>query len=93
MDRAQEFDFVWGLLDAGASFLDATVRVQLCVKIGAGDYRDSIVELLQRFSTVDAAIPPRLAPSLWAWVNGFMGSDSETFLHTLASRIRISNAS
>lgn len=92
MDRAQEFEFVWALMDAAEAFLDAEHRVRLCVRIGAGEYRETIVDLLQRFTTSDTALPPALAASLWAWMRGFVGSDSETALRTLARRIRVADA-
>ena len=90
MDRSQEFTFVWALLDEAAAFLGDSVRGQLCIQIGAGEYRETIVALLQHFTASDTALPPVLAASLWAWMNGFAGSDSETPLRALAARIRIS---
>jgi hypothetical protein len=93
MDRAQEFAFAWALLDAAAPFLGESDRVQLCIRIGAGEYRESIIELLQRFTRKDSALPPVLAASLWAWMGGFVGSDAEIPLRNLASRIRVSNVS
>ena len=90
MNRAEEFAFSWALLDAASVFLAEQSHVQLCVRIGAGEYRETITELLERFSCADMAIPPALSASLWAWINGFVGSDAETPLRNLASRIRVS---
>ena len=91
MDRAQEFTFAWALLDVATACLDEATRVRLCVRIGAGEYREAIVELLQRFTRSDTSLPPVLAASLWAWMGGFVGSGFETSLRDLASRIRVSN--
>lgn len=91
MDRAQEFAFAWALLDARPAFLSEADRVQLCIRIGAGEYRESIIDLLQRFTGSDTPLPPVLAASLWAWMAGFVGSDFETPLRDLASRIQVSN--
>ncbi|UXA11461.1 hypothetical protein KXD97_26150 [Mycobacterium sp. SMC-8] len=90
MDRAEEFTFAWALLDHAAAFLDKPTRVQLCIRVGAGELREAIIELLQHFTISDNALPPVLAASLWSWMNGFVGSDSETSLRDLASRIRVS---
>ncbi|BBZ04243.1 hypothetical protein MCHIJ_36800 [Mycolicibacterium chitae] len=92
MNRAEEFTFVWALLDAADVILDEATRMRLCIRIGAGEYRESIIELLRRFTSSDTAIPPGLSASLWAWVNGFVGSDAETVLRGLAARIRIASA-
>lgn len=89
MNRSEEFTFAWNLLDM-ATFLEPGARVQLCVRIGAGEYRETIIELLQHFRRVDTALPPAMAASLWAWMNGFAGSDSEIPLRDLASGIRVS---
>ncbi|QVI27227.1 hypothetical protein MN2019_23920 [Mycolicibacterium neoaurum] len=91
MDRSEEFAFVWALLDEASAFLDGPTRVQLCVRIGAGEYRETITELLCQFMRTDTPLPPVLSASLWAWTNGFIGSDFETPLRSLVSRIRVSN--
>jgi hypothetical protein len=65
----------------------------LCIRIGAGEYREAIIELLQHFTLGDTSLPPVLAASLWAWMGGFVGSDAETSLRDLAGRIRVSNVS
>lgn len=91
MDRAEEFSFAWKLLDHAALLIEPPARVQLCIKIGAGDLREAIIQLLGQFAHADMALPPMLAADLWAWLNGFTGSDAETHLRDLASRVRVSN--
>ena len=91
MNRAEEFAFAWALLDHAAAFLDGPNRAQLCIRIGTGELREAIVELLQCFTISGTSIPPVLAASLWAWMNGFVGSDFEIPLRDLAGRIRVSN--
>lgn len=90
MNRAEEFTFAWALMDAATTLLDEAARVRLCVRIGAGEYRESIIELLRHFIGSDAPLAPAHSASLWAWMNGFVGSDFETPLRVLASRIRVS---
>jgi hypothetical protein len=51
----------------------------------------AIIVLLQHFTISDTALPPVLAASVWAWMDGFVGSDFETSLRDLASLIRVSN--
>lgn len=92
MNRAEEFAFAWALLEESSTFLDAASRHELCVRLGAGDYRDSITLLLQHFMDSDMPLPPVLSASLWAWIYGFVGSDYETPLRDLASGIRVSAA-
>lgn len=92
MNSVEEKQFAWALIDAAASFLSSASRSWLCVKIGAGEQRQAIVELLAGFVTNGTELPPALAPSLWAWINGFLGSASEPRLRDLASRIRLSNS-
>ena len=90
MDRAQEFVIVWALLDDAGVFLDAAIRVKLCIQIGAGEYRETITDLLQHFTAADAAMSPALSASLRPWLKGFVGSDYETPLRNLVGRIRVS---
>ena len=87
MNRAEEFTFAWALIDQARDILDDHARLQLCIRVGAGEYRETITELLQRITTHGLALPPALTASLWSWIHGFVGSDSETSLRDLASRI------
>ncbi|OBF37458.1 hypothetical protein A5719_21860 [Mycolicibacterium peregrinum] len=91
MDRAEESAFVWALMDGAGSFLSTEARAWLCVKIGAGEQDRAILDLLRGFVRNDAALPPVLAGSLWAWMGGFVGSEGETALRELAFRLRLSD--
>lgn len=93
MDRAEEYTFVWGLLDEAGVILDDAERAKLCIRIGAGEYRETIIDLLQRFASSGTVLLPASSVSLRTWMTGFVGSDSEMSLRDLASRIRPSNAS
>jgi len=93
MDRAEETTFAWALFDQAVTHLDRASRARLCVRIGAGNQRGAIIELLEGFAQNDTALPSVLAESLWAWMNGFTGSDAETLLRELANRIRVTNVS
>ena len=90
MNRAEEFDFAWALMDTVAGLLDEATRVGLCVRIGSGEYRETIIALLQELIRRDIALAPAHSASLWAWMNGFVGSDSEIPLRHLASKITVS---
>ncbi len=90
MDRSDEMSFAWALADAAKPFISAGAYTWLCVKIGAGEYRHAILELLERFVARDAEFPLALAPSLWAWVSGFGGCSAEERLRTLGMGLRLS---
>lgn len=93
MNRAEESAFAWALLDSAEAFLTKRVRAWLCVRIGAGELDTAVEELLQRFVASNTAMPAALVPSLWAWVDGFAGSDGEAGLRELAMRIRLFSSS
>lgn len=93
MNRADENEFAWALMGSAKPFLADTVNSWLCVKIGAGEQNVAIRELLERFVGNGATLPPALVASLWAWINGFVGSDEETALRDLAVRIRVAQTS
>ncbi|OBF37427.1 hypothetical protein A5719_21665 [Mycolicibacterium peregrinum] len=81
--------FAWALADAARHFVGPSAHSWLCVRIGAGEYRGAIMELLQRFVDRDAEFPLALAPSLWSWAAGFTGSGSEESLRDLGLRLRL----
>ena len=89
MDRADEMKFAWALADTARPLLGPQAYKWLCVKIGAGEYRGAVTELLQLFVARDAEFPLALVPSLWAWVSGFTGSLSEERLRTLGLSLRL----
>ncbi|BBY73165.1 hypothetical protein MPRF_00640 [Mycolicibacterium parafortuitum] len=93
MNRAEECAFAWALADLATAFVDESTKNQICVRLGAGEYRDTITALLECFARSAMSVPPALSASLWAWVNGFVGSDFETSLRDLASKVRISAGS
>ena len=93
MNRAEECAFAWALADVATAFVDENTKVHICVRLGAGEYRDTITTLLECFARSAMAVPPALSASLWSWVNGFVGSDFETSLRELASKVRISAGS
>jgi hypothetical protein len=93
MDRAEETTFAWALFDQAITHLNRSSRARLCVRIGAGNQQGANIELLEGFALNDTALPSALAESLWAWMNGFTGSDAETLLRDLANRIRVTNVS
>ncbi|QVI27329.1 hypothetical protein MN2019_24525 [Mycolicibacterium neoaurum] len=89
MDRSDEMRFAWALADAARPFINPGAHTWLCVKIGAGEYRNAILELLERFVARDAEFPLALAPSLWAWVSGFAGCSTEERLRALGMGLRL----
>ncbi|MGB3324235.1 MAG: hypothetical protein WBB05_16665 [Mycolicibacterium fortuitum] len=89
MNHGDEQGFAWALAETAEPFLKPAERHWLCVKIGAGDYRGAILELLERLAAADRELPLALAPSLEAWVSGFAGSRYEQRLRSLAVRIRL----
>ncbi len=89
MDRSEVHAFAWALLNAAKAFLSRDARGSICVKIGAGELESAITILLEGFVRTDTALPPTSVASLWSWVAGFVGSDSETELGHLASQIRV----
>ena len=92
MNRAEELAFAWALVDSARRFLDKSSRTWLCVKIGAGELEVAIRGLLEGFVSTDTALPASLSVPLWAWLDGFVGSDSEPDLRELACRIRLSGS-
>lgn len=92
MNSVEEKQFAWALVEAAEPFLSGTARSWLCVKIGAGEQRYAILELLEGFVSHDTELPMALASSLWAWVSGFTGSANESRLRDLSSRIRLSSS-
>ena len=89
MDRADEMRFAWALADAARPLLSPNAYKWLCVKVGAGEYRGAIMELLELFVARDAQFPLAMAPSLWAWMSGFTGSFNEERLRTLGLGLRL----
>lgn len=89
MNRGDEFEFAWALVEAARPFLTRRARTWICAKIGAGEQQSAIRELLAGFASSDTPLPVRLTPMLWAWIRGFVGSDGELGLVELATRIRV----
>ncbi len=86
MNRAQETQLAWALLDA-AAFLDDDARTWLCVKIGAGEQRCAVKELMQVFACHDITLDPGISAQLRAWAFGFLGTQEEVELRALASGV------
>jgi hypothetical protein len=90
MDRAQELTFTWALADSAAECMLAPARARLCVKIGAGEQKSAIVDLLAFYAEGRAELPYELAAPIRAWIKGYAGTDTETMLLSLYDRIRVS---
>lgn len=92
MDHAEEFAFAWALLDAAGTFLDRSARSWMCAKLGAGEIRSVIGDLLAGFVSSETALPVDVASSLWSWVDGFRGSNAESSIRETVSRLRLASS-
>jgi hypothetical protein len=92
MNRAEKAEFVWALIDSASAFLSKSAYTWLCVKIGAGEQRSVLEELLDGFVRNDTTLPAAQMASLWTWVVGFIGTDGETAMRDLATRIRVASS-
>lgn len=90
MDRMQETDFAWALFDA-ATFLTGDSRTMVSVSIGADDARAAVRELLEAFMRNRTPVPSTLTVSSSVWINGFLGTDSDTGLRDLLTHIQRSH--
>lgn len=91
MNRAEEAEFVWALTGQAKQFIGEKAYVWICAKIGAGEHQEAIEDVLGLFVRCGAALPAHLSALLWAWVNGFVGSEAETRIRDLACRLEISS--
>lgn len=90
MNQAEQVAFARALLDRAGDWVDEAARARLHLHTGTGRERGAIAELLRGYADSDTALPPALSSSLWAWMNGFRGTDAEASLRDLARRIRVS---
>ena len=90
MNREQEWSFVWALADSAAKHMKPDVHVQLCAKIGAGEYDGAIADLLVFYANGRAALPYEFAAPIRAWIRGYAGTDREPVLLRLYDRLRVS---
>ncbi len=90
MNREQEWSFVWALADSAAEFMKPDVHVRLCAKIGAGEQKSAIVDLLVFYAESRAELPYELTAPVRAWISGYAGTDTEPILLGLYDRIRVS---
>lgn len=90
MDVQGEKLLVWGLLGAAKRVLPRESRVWMCVTIGAGDRVHAINDLLEVLARHRIAVPDDLVEPLWAWASGYVGSDSESRLRDLLTRVGVS---
>lgn len=89
MDRAQETNLAWSLIEVVKPVLPAQARVWLCAKIGAGDQVEAINELLAVLADRSVELPQPLWAPLADWMSGYLGSDSEPRLRALLARLRM----
>lgn len=90
MNRFETTELVCALMES-ATFLDQEGQRWLCVRIGADEQDTAISELLGGFVQHNIALPPYLAVSVWEWIRGFIGTESEKQLRDLATQIQISH--
>jgi hypothetical protein len=90
MNREQEWSFVWALADSAAKHMKPDVHVQLCSKIGAGEYDGAIADLLVFYANGRAALPYEFAAPIRAWIRGYAGTDREPVLLRLYDGITVS---
>lgn len=89
MNRADESVLAWSLLEAASPFLPPVSRVEMCVKIGAGDQVGAIHDLLHFMVEHMVELPTKPSVLLKDWVYGYRGSDCETLLAALLTRLRV----
>ena len=90
MNRADEEALAWALANSATAFLRPSARTWLCAKIGAGEQRSAIIDLLNFYANGEAELPCELAAPIRAWIRGYVGSDSEPLLRRLYGRISVS---
>ncbi|MGU3497768.1 hypothetical protein [Mycobacterium sp. C31M] len=90
MDHIDEIEFAHRLLDVSRGFLDESSGATFALRIGAGQQRRVIHELLAALVGSDTALHPALAGALWAWMNRLVGTGAEAEVRGVATRIRLS---
>jgi hypothetical protein len=89
MARRGESELAWELASSVGSVLHSDLRLLLWTKIGAGEEKRAIEDLL-RFSVGHGIeMEPHLFARVLDWIDGYRGSDREMLLRKLAARIRI----
>lgn len=83
MNRTDEFSLAWALVKAATPFLSSEDFAWLCVKIGAGEAKSAIDDVLAALADNKVVLNPTFAPRLQAWVRGYAGSDAEPTLRRL----------
>jgi hypothetical protein len=90
MNRADEGALAWALADSATALLKPADRAWLCAKIGAGEQGSAIRDLLMFYANTHAELPSKLAGPIRAWIQGYVGSDSEPILRQIYDRISVS---
>src|ERR1700761_571354 len=90
MNRTDEGALAWALADSATALLKPADRAWLCAKIGAGEQGSAIRDLLLFYANTHVELPSQLAGPIRAWIQGYVGSDSEPILRQIYDRISVS---
>ena len=93
MNRADERALAWALADAAAASLPVEARVQLNIKLGAGELTSAITDLLTFYAGSETPISLELIGALDVWIGGYQGTDVEPVLRRSFDRIPLRRSS
>ncbi|AGB22159.1 hypothetical protein Mycsm_01768 [Mycobacterium sp. JS623] len=86
MNRWQEADLAWDLIDAVSAGSDSAKRVRIIAKIGAGEPHSAIEDLLYAAVLARVSLRANVALRLQSWVDCYAGSPDEPRLRRLVER-------
>jgi hypothetical protein len=92
MTIAEETALAWELVDSVRSKLNGDCKLVVWAKIGAGEPKSAIKDLLDYCAWYGIEVSPRLVSRILTWIDGFQGSDGEIPLRNAAARIRVAGA-
>jgi hypothetical protein len=89
MDRSDEAELAWSLVDAARSSLAPQALAAQCAAIATGDQDIAITELLNHLVLQEASIASNLIARLERWVSGYSCSPAEMLLRGLIESCRM----
>ena len=89
MTNVEETTLAWELAGCASGYLPPHFCTFLWAKLGAGEDKSAIEDLLGFYVEYEHAVPLSLAARIQVWIDCYRGSDSELPLRSLLGRLRV----